>query len=653
MTHVIASRKPRVENVIAEGQESRTPGARHRRCRSARYGRAALACLLTLWAAPALAQAPVEYTLSFPEPEHRWMQVRIVFPDLPPEPLDVRFPRASPGRYALHEFVKNVYDVRFTGASGNRIEALRPDVHAWSVPGHEGRVTMAYRVYGDQLDGTYLAIDVTHAHINMPAALAWAPSLELRPARVTFESPAGRSWEVATQLMPTRDPLVFTAPNLQYLMDSPAEFGRVTWRTFLAPAASAGDGAAPLVRIALHHTGSDADADEFAGSVRRIVAESRELFGEYPAFENGTYTFLADYLPWARSDGMEHRNSTVLTSPDSIGEARERLLGTVAHEFLHVWNVERVRPRSLEPFDFRRANVSPDLWLAEGVTSYYDDLLLMRAGLITLDELVADLASAVDTVLTSPSHRFRSAEDMSRMAPLVDAAARVDRTNWTNTYISYYTFGAALGLGFDLAIRERTGNRASLDDFMRAMWRTHGRPGGARPGYVDQPYTSADVIKQLAAVTGDREFAEGLIRRYVQGREVMDYRRLLAQAGLILRPRFPDRASLGLVSTERADGVKVAAPTRLGSAAYRAGLDQNDVLRAIDGKPVSSIGQLEAMMKEHRPGDRVTVTFLRRGKQVRADVRLDVDPRLELVTLESTGGSLTEAQQRFRKSWLE
>src|SRR5690606_4277022 len=135
-------------------------------------------------------------------------------------------------------------------------------------------------------------------------------------------------------------------------------------------------------------------------------------------------------LPWANGDGMEHRNSTVLSSASSLGGSRIALLGTVSHEFMHAWNVERIRPRSLEPFDFEDANVSGELWLAEGVTSYYDGLLLARAGLIELPQLLSDLAGVVSTVMLSPATQFRSAEDMSRMAPFVDAAARMDRTNW-------------------------------------------------------------------------------------------------------------------------------------------------------------------------------------------------------------------------------
>jgi predicted metalloprotease with PDZ domain len=145
-------------------------------------------------AQPVWAQAPVTYRVSFPEPEHHWMQVEGVFSDLGSAPLQARMSRSSPGRYALHEFAKNVYDVKAFDASGTALTIDRPTPHQWNVMGHQGRVRMTYRVFGDRTDGTFLGIDSTHAHINMPAALMWARGLEGRPARITFESPARAAW---------------------------------------------------------------------------------------------------------------------------------------------------------------------------------------------------------------------------------------------------------------------------------------------------------------------------------------------------------------------------------------------------------------------------------------------------------------------------
>src|SRR5206468_9308039 len=169
------------------------------------------------------AAAPVRYRFAFPEPQHRWMQVEAAFTELGAGPLELRMSRSSPGRYALHDFAKNVYDVHAFASDEHELQTTRPDPYGWSVTGHGGGVTVKYKVYGDRVDGTYLAVDTAHAHINMPAAIMWAHGLEDRPAILTFEQPPGSSWRVATQLHSGAPPLEFTAGNLQYLMDSPVE----------------------------------------------------------------------------------------------------------------------------------------------------------------------------------------------------------------------------------------------------------------------------------------------------------------------------------------------------------------------------------------------------------------------------------------------
>ncbi|MCY4509685.1 MAG: hypothetical protein OXG35_22375, partial [Acidobacteria bacterium] len=428
--------------------------------------------------------APVSYELRFPRPQQRWMEVAVTVTDLPPGPLSMRMSTASPGRYARHDFAKNVFEVRAADGAGNALEPVRSAMARWDVAGHDGTVRFTYRVYGDRVDGTYLAIDDTHAHLNMPASLMWGDGLEDRPAAVRFEPPPDSGWRVATQLYPTGDPFVFTAPNLPYLLDSPAEVSAFAERTFTV-ADPVDSGYRPEFRLAVHHTGSESDLDRYAGDVERIVREMVTVFGEFPRFETGRYTFIADYLPTASGDAMEHRNSTVLSAPATLAGQRRRLLGSVSHEFFHVWNVERIRPRSLEPFDFEDVNPSGELWLAEGFTNYYGALILQRAGLAALPQTLARFGSAIETVERGPGRRFRSAADMSRLAPFTDAATAIDPTNWGSFFISYYTWGEVLGLGLDLLLRARAADGAgpavTLDDYMRLLWERFGRGGGPTP----------------------------------------------------------------------------------------------------------------------------------------------------------------------------
>ena len=589
------------------------------------------------------ASAPLHYTFSFPEPQHRWMQVEAVFPEIGSATLELRMSRSSPGRYSMHDFAKNVYDVHAFGADGRELDATRPDAYGWNVAQHGGAVTVKYKVYGDRVDGTYLGVDETHAHINMPAAIMWAHGLDDRPATITFTPPAGKTWQVATQLHAGSSPFEFTAPNLQYLMDSPSEFGPISLRQFTVGGRT--------FRFSLHHTGTEAQLDEFVKDVEKIVRQEGAIYGEYPAYEPGTYTFLADYLPWANGDGMEHRNSTVVTSSASIAGAPSALLDTVAHEFFHCWNVERIRPRGLEPFDFDRANVSGELWLAEGFTQYYGPLALARAQLADLGSTAIAFSRLVETVTQDSGRLVRTAEEMSRMAPFIDGGRTVDRTNWSTTVISYYPFGGAIALALDLTLRDRTDGRVSLDDFMRAMWRTFGKPGGSREGYVDRPYTIVDAEATLAEVSGDRAFARDFFARYIQGHDVADYGRLLSRAGFALNKRHPGRAWLGDLRLDSRSGMRVAALVAPTWPIYKSGLDQDDELQQIDGHPIASDNDIAAALQRHKPGDTVQISFVDRTRTTKtASIVLAEDPHMDVVAIES--GALSAAQQAFRDRWL-
>jgi predicted metalloprotease with PDZ domain len=600
-----------------------------------------LALVLVVGHPGGLATEPVRYRLSFPEPQHRWMQVEATFTELTQPVLELRMSRSSPGRYSLHEFAKNVYDVHTFGRDGRELPPVRPDADGWNVGDHGGAVTVKYKVYGDRLDGTYLAVDSTHAHVNMPAALMWARGLEDRPAALAFQQPPGVTWHVATQLHPAATPLEFTAGNLQYLMDSPAEFGPIALRQF-----SVGP---TQFRVALHHTGTGTELDAYVRDVEKIVRQEGAIFGEYPDYEPGHYTFLVDDLPYANGDGMEHRNSTVITSPSPLATGRMELLDTVAHEFFHCWNIERIRPKGLEPFDLDRANVSGELWLAEGFTQYYGALVLHRAGLADLKSTARSFESLVDTVVNDPGRQARSAQEMSLMAPFIDGGHAVDRTNWQNTVISYYSFGGAIALALDLTLRDRSGSRVSLDDFMQALWRAYGKPGGGREGYVDRPYTIEDAEAMLARVSGDDAFAREFFARFIQGHDAADYPGLLARAGLAVRRQHPGRAWLGDVRLGTRNGARVSTLTAPGWPAYQAGLDQDDELQEVAGRRVNTDSDLSAALERYKPRDRVRIVFIdRTGRPKAATVVLAEDPHLEIVPIEAP----TADQKRFRERWL-
>lgn len=600
-----------------------------------------LLCLSWLTLAPGFlrAQSEVNYTLAFPNAVHHEAEITAEFRAIKTPTLEVRMSRSSPGRYALHEFAKNVYQVKAINSQGKSLTITRPNPYQWNVTGHDGTVKISYTLFGDRADGTYSGIDGQHAHLNMPATLMYAHGFEQVPARVKFEIPAGKTWTIATQLKPL-DATTFWAPHQQYLMDSPVELSNFTWREW--PITEKGK--TKTIRIALHHPGTEAEMDKFTAANKRMVEQARAVYGELPDYDFGTYTFIVCYMPQATGDGMEHRNSTVVTSARSLATNFTGNLGTMAHEYFHSWNVERIRPQTLEPFNFAEANMSGELWFAEGFTSYYGDLLLHRSQNIPLADELANISGELNYVLNSPGKNFFSAVDMSRQAPFVDAATSIDPVNRGNTFISYYSYGSVIALALDLELRQKFKN-LTLDDYMRAMWQKFGKP--------EKPYTLPDLQNTLATLTKDAAFAQNFFQKHIYGLQQADYQNLLTSAGFILRKSRPGKASLGLVNINFQTGKPVLESyPRIGSPLYQAGLDRQDTIVALAGKPLASKADLDAVLAAHQPNTSLSIEYIQRGEMKKASITLTEDPGLEVVPAEKTGLKLTKAQENFRNQWL-
>ena len=588
---------------------------------------------LTLAAGLASAQ---EYQVSFDKAEHHEAQVTVTYRDVGSAPVRFQMSRSSPGRYAIHEFAKNVYSVSAVDGQGRSLPIERTDPYGWTVGGHDGTVSLSYTLFADRADGTYSQIDASHAHLNIPATLAWATGFDERPATVTFRPREG--WTIATQLAPGAAPNSFTAPNLQYLMDSPVELAPLTIREWQVDDA----GTPRTIRIALHHAGTEAEADAFAERARRVVDAQIAVFGDVPDFDFGTYTFLADYLPYVNGDGMEHRNSTILTDTRSLRDADYGQIGTLSHEFIHAWNVERIRPAELEPFDYTRANSTPSLWFAEGFTSYYGPLTIRRAGVSDVDRFLQEMGAQLNFVQNAPGRAFGSPQEMSLRAPFNDAATAIDPTN-PNIFVSYYPYGAVIAFGLDLTLRQRFPG-VTLDDYMRRMWAEH--------GLAEKPYTRADLETVLAATTGDAAFAREVFASQIDGSELPDFAPLLAQAGIAIAPANPGVAWAGAFRFQATGAPVITGAVAPGTPLYEAGINRGDQITALGDTAIAAPADWNTAIAALKPGDEVVVRFLQRGVEKSAPLRLIADPAFRLVRVEAGGGSVTPEQLAFRQAWL-
>jgi predicted metalloprotease with PDZ domain len=377
--------------------------------------------------------------------------------------------------------------------------------------------------------------------------------------------------------------------------------------------------------------------------IQKVVLEQAGMFGGLPRFDGGVYTFLACYLPHTSGDGMEHRNSTVISSSGSLAASATGLLGTVSHEFVHAWNVERIRPRSLEPFDFERENMSGELWLAEGFTSHIGPLAIRTAGITDDRTYARGLSGTVNAVVNAPGRRYFSAAEMSMQAPFVDAASSIDPQNRQNTFISYYTWGSGIALALDLTLRQRF--NLGLDAYMQGLW--------VEFGQNERPYTIADARATLGRVTRDPAFANDFFARFVEGQEAPGYTTLLAQAGFVVRLAAPGQAWLGDVAWRaEGGGLILQAGPLVGTPIYLAGLDRGDKLLTIGGRAASSAEVVSEVLAGLQAGAVVPVTFESRGQAISATMQLSLSPRVEVRTLEEAGQTPTAAQMAFRQRWL-
>ncbi len=577
------------------------------------------------------------YQISFENAVHHEAQIQAIFTAIGTDTLSLRMSRSSPGRYALHEFAKNVYGVNAFDSKGKRLNIFRPNPHEWQIVGHDNTVKIEYILFGNRGDGTYTQIDETHAHLNMPATFMYAPALSNQEIKVRFKLRDDLNWKVATQLPKATDGS-YSAPNLSYFMDSPTELSNFQLRSFEVASEK---GTKQTIKLALHHNGSETETDAYFEQVKKVVLEEKSIFGELPRFDFGSYTFLACYTPNASGDGMEHRNSTIVTSTRALANGgMERNIGTVSHEFFHAWNVERIRPKSLKPFNFKKTNMSGALWFAEGFTSYYTNLVLCRAGLMSPEKYVKSLTGTFNYVWNSPARQFFNPIEMSYQAPFVDAAKSVDPVNRENTFISYYSYGSVLGLALDLSLREKSLN---LDDYMKLVWQNYGKSETA--------YTINNLEKTLATYAG-KDFSNGFFNSFIYKSEMPNYKHLFSTVGVALHQSANPYIGIEITPTEKKNG-RISNTIKMNTPAYKAALEKGDVITSINGQAFEDISNFKAFIAKQKVGATLEIAYNRFGVSKTTNVTLTENSNYEIKLMENTDASLTTKTLDNRKEWLK
>ena len=594
----------------------------------------ALACSLQ-----AVTAQRVSYIVSFPNLAHHEAQIELIVSDIPTRTAVFRMSRSSPGRYATHEFGKNIYDVMAFDQNGKPMTVNRVDGDVYEVPHHGGYVRLRYTLYGNFADGTYVGLDPSGVHLNMPGAFMWMKGVDNTAITIHFNVPEEWHWTIATQLQSTNDPWTFLARGLQYFMDCPTKIGNLKYRNW---SVKNPDGKAYTFRIALDGSADSSEFTVFSEKVQRIVRQEQAVYGEVPAYDYGTYTFLASINPYVHGDGMEHRNSTMISIPAAF-HGDERFLDVFAHEFFHCWNVKRIRPRTLEPFNFEKSDMSYELWFAEGFTQYYGGLLVLRSGIgKDSDYVKRTVGQLINTKMNTPGARLYSPVQASEMAVFTDAGVAVDKTNYPNIFTSYYPYGGAIALALDLELRGKY--HKTLDDLMQAAWKKFGKP--------EVPYNVDGLEEVLAGVTDDKKFAHAYFDKYIYGHEPIDYNFLLAPAGYRLKKAEAGKAWIGFGRFSEKEGLLLESNTLRGSPLYEAGIDIDDKILGIDNQDTRTLADLSAALDKLHPGATVSIRYLHHTEEKTGKILLQENPAMIVETFESAGLPVTPEMVQFRQQWL-
>jgi predicted metalloprotease with PDZ domain len=577
----------------------------------------------------AQAPEPIRYTLRFPAPHTHYVEVEASYPTGGRPQIELFMAVWTPGSYLLREYQRHVEGVAAQTPDGKPLRSEKTEKNRWRVDtAGAPSVTLRYRVYGREMTVRNNWIETAFAMINgAPTFLSLVePQRVARPHDVRIELATG--WKsAATALMPVPgQPNTFRAEDFDTLVDSPILIGNPVIREFQV--------AGKRHYLVLEGEPQFFDIDRAAKDVQKIVEASGQVMGN--RFDYPHYYFLN--VVTDAGGGLEHKNSfLVMTGRYTTRNPRTYLgwLGLVAHEYFHNWNVKRLRPIELGPFDYENEVHSKALWIAEGFTDYYAGLLVKRAALSTRDEYFEELSGQIEAVQTTPG-RLVTSVDMASYDTWIKQY-RPDE-NTANTTVNYYPKGAVIAFLLDARIRRATNGAKSLDDAMRLAYQ---RYSGDKGFTLDQFYA---VMSEVAGTNLRSWFTQT-----VETTNELDYKEALDWFGLRFRPAPPSQRAWTGALTRNDAGRLVVTGVRRGTPAYDAGLNVDDEILAIDDVRVRA-DQLSVRLEQYRPGSRVALLVARRDRLVRLDLTLGIEPS-RAWRIEPVPGA-TDAQRQRLTAWI-
>jgi len=592
---------------------------------------------------PPLPFSGISYSLSMPRPNSHLFEVTMDL-EAPagtaPATVDLQMPMWQHGRYSVADFAENVQE--FSATSGGQPLVFRKTDHqTWQVQTRGNRTfSVSYKVYGNDLSGTFAQLDATHGNFTGGELFMYVTGHKQDAVNLQIHPPA--TWHVINGRTDTPDQTSWRYPNYELLIDNPTEVGP-DWTL------DEFNVAGKTYRVVIHSRAADMSPKaNLIRDMQKIVAAEVAMWGT-PDFDR--YTFMIHFANDDHSyDGMEHLVSTqivrggVITDPNTY----QATLETAAHEFFHAWNVKRLRPVELGPWDWTRPANTGSLWIAEGLTQYYGNMMMRRAGLWDDARTLRDIERTITDVENAPGVKLMSAEDASLAAAFLDAAVYRQQNNFLNTTVSYYTKGELIGLVLDLQIRERSGGARSLDDVFKQMYdEFYVKAPNATYYLKGRGYTQEDFVRVLSKVAGTD--MSDFYNRYIRGVETLPYDDAFAGAGLRLVHTPYGNSSSGItIDGNDRQNLRLGA-LQAGSAAQAAGLQEGDILVSIGGMRATR-DNWSALLSRYKPGENALLQIQRFRRPL--DVTLELsNPDLVSYRLDEIPGA-SAAARKLRNSWL-
>ena len=582
---------------------------------------------------PPAASPTVTYVLSMPEPQTHYFEVEMQLKNVATATnskkngyIDIKMPVWTPGSYLIREYAKNVEG--FTASAGGKaVVSDKVSKNTWRVYTGDDNLTVRYRVYANDLTVRTSFVDADHGYVTPAGTFMYHDALKDIPLRLVVQP--YKTWKkVATGLSPVAgQAFTYEAPNLDILIDSPLEIGNHKTFTFTA---------AGVPHTVAMFGDVEYDEERLKADYKRICETAFSVVGEHPCKD---YTFIVQHIP-PGGGGLEHLNSTTLETNRNAYSTEtnyKRFFGLVAHEYFHLWNVKRIRPIALGPFDYENENYTHMLWLSEGCTSFYGEYIQMRAGFYSPTDYLGLVANDITSIENQPGVRVQSVAESSW-----DAWIKGYRPNEnsSNSTISYYSKGSVLGLLLNLSILSGSNGERNMDDLMRFLYTEYYKK--QKRGFTDAEFRQA--AEQTAGRKLDDFFAIG-----VNSAEPINYNTYFEPVGMQL-VNAAARTQDGFLGTATvySNGKATVTGVRRGSAAYTGGLNVGDEIISVDSVRVTD--DLLKLISGRRVGETINVLVNRAGFLREIPVTLTQNP-LVSYRLEPLPNQ-TPAQKALYNKWL-